>query len=158
MQKRPDGLSLQVHQRVAQRGQTVRRHVRTMTQTRFQKDCAQRHLGQTRAVVKPHRIDRKRPSSFHLSKSKGPSQGASTTARTTDTHHMPLESRQISPARSCPDLCPGDISGPAKSGCKMKTARQNSNRATHRKIDLFYFSRRCIFTYAENLVWVFRGI
>ena len=75
MQKHLNDLSLQVHQRVAQRGQTAPRHVQTVSQNRFQKDCVQMHLGQSRVAVKPHHIDQKRPSSFHLSGSKSPSQG-----------------------------------------------------------------------------------
>jgi hypothetical protein len=75
MQKHQNDLSLQVHQKVGQRGQIVRRHVRKVTQNRFRKDCVQMLLGQSRAAVKLHHIDRKRPSSFHLSESEGPSQG-----------------------------------------------------------------------------------
>jgi hypothetical protein len=75
MQKHQHALSLRVHQRAARRGRTAPRYVRTVTQNRFQKDCVQMLLGQSQAAVKPHHIDRKRPSSFHLSEPKGPSQG-----------------------------------------------------------------------------------
>ncbi len=74
MRKPLDDLALQVHQRVGQRGQIARRHVRTETQNRFQRDCVQMLLGQSQVVVKPHHTDRKRPSFSRLSESKGPSQ------------------------------------------------------------------------------------
>ena len=72
------------------------------------------HLGQTRAVERLHRTDRKPPSSSRLSESRRPVRAAAATTAISNTHHMPLEFQQTCPERSCRGLYLDGICGPAE--------------------------------------------